>query len=76
MARPITYLLPVYWACALVNDDYTGLSDEEKKQINDFLETAEGRPVSVNFETKGFYRRNDAGTLPGNCAEFIFLIDE
>lgn len=31
MARPITYLLPVYWACALVNDDYTGLSDEEKK---------------------------------------------
>ena len=75
MARPVTYLLPVYWACPLVNDDHTGLSEEEK-QINDFLETAEGRPVSVNFETEGFYWRNDAGTLPGNCAEFIFLIDE
>ena len=46
------------------------------KILNDFLETAEGRPVSVNFEAEGFYRRNDAGTLPGNCAEFIFLIDE
>ena len=45
MARPITYLLPVYWACALVNDDYTGLSDEEKKQINDFLETGATMPV-------------------------------
>ena len=51
MARPITYLLPVYWACALVNDDYTGLSEEEEKQIKDFLQTSEGRPVSVNFET-------------------------
>lgn len=75
MARPITYLLPVYWACALVNDDYTGLSEEEEKQIKDFLQTSEGRPVSVNFKTEGFYRYNDAGTLPGNCAEFTFLID-
>ena len=33
MATPITYLLPVYWACALINDDYTGLSDEEEHQI-------------------------------------------
>lgn len=76
MAHPITYLLPVYWDCALVNDDYTGLSDEEEKQINDFLETAEGRPVDVDFETEGFYHHNDAGTLPGNCANFTFLIDE
>lgn len=76
MASSITYLLPVYWACALINDDYTGLDAEEEKQIKDFLETTEGRPVSVDFETEGFYQHNDAGTLPGNCAEFIFLIDK
>lgn len=76
MARPITYLLPIYWACALINDDYAGLSEEEERQIKDFLQTSEGRPVSVDFETEGFYRYNDAGALPGNCAEFIFLIDE
>lgn len=46
MARPVTYLLPVYWACPLVNDDHTGLSEEEK-QINDFLETAEATVRSV-----------------------------
>lgn len=76
MAHSITYLLPVYWACALINDDYSALTEEEEKQIEDFLETAEGRPVSADFETEGFYRHNDAGTLPGNCIEFIFLIDE
>lgn len=76
MAHPITYLLPVYWACALINNDYTGLSEEEERQIKDFLQTSEGRPVSVDFETEGFYRHNDAGALPGNCTEFIFQIDE
>ena len=33
----IIYRLPVYWACALINGDYTGLSDEEEKEINNFL---------------------------------------
>ncbi|WP_195594621.1 DUF6926 domain-containing protein [Bacteroides fragilis] len=76
MAHPITYLLPVYWACALINGDFTGLTKEEKKQIENFLVAADGSPVSVDFETEGFFQHNDAGTLPGNCAEFTFLIDE
>lgn len=76
MAHPITYLLPSYWACALINGDYTGLSEEDKKEIENFLKTAEGSPASVDFETEGFYRHNDAGTLPGNCVEYTFLIDE
>lgn len=37
MVHTVTYLLPVYWACALVNDDYTGLNEEEEKQIKDFF---------------------------------------
>lgn len=44
----IRYRLPVYWACALINGDYTGLSDEEEREINNFLEQAEGwiQPVT------------------------------
>lgn len=76
MAHPIKYLLPVYWACALINDNHTGLTEEDEKEIDNFLETAQGSPVSVDFETEGFYRHNDAGTLQGYCAEFTFLIDE
>lgn len=61
-----------YWACPLINDDYTGLTDEECEEIQRFLEAAEGYPVDVDLETQGFYRCNDAGTLPGECADFIF----
>lgn len=68
----IRYRLPIYWACPLINDDYTGLTDEECKEIKRFLEAAEGYPVDVDLETQGFYQYNDAGTLPGECADFIF----
>ena len=68
----IRYRLPVYWACALINDDYSGLSEEEIREINAFLRNAEGHVVDVDWETQGFYHCNDAGTLPGECADFIF----
>lgn len=32
----IRYRLPVYWACALINDDYTGLCKEECQEIKNF----------------------------------------
>lgn len=32
----IRYRLPVYWACALINDDYSGLSEEEIREIDAF----------------------------------------
>lgn len=50
----IRYRLPVYWACALINDDYTGLEDKECEKIKRFLEIAEGYPVDVDWETQGF----------------------
>lgn len=68
----IRYRLPVYWACALINDDYSGLSEEEIRKVNAFLRNAEGYVVDVDWETQGFYHCNDAGTLPGECADFIF----
>lgn len=43
--KVIRYRLPSYWACPLINDDYTGLTDEECEEIQRFLEAAEGYPV-------------------------------
>lgn len=68
----IKYRLPVYWIGALINDDHTGLSDEEEQEIENFLKRVDGYPVSVDWETEGFYSHNDAGTLPGDCVDFIF----
>lgn len=70
----IRYRLPVYWACALINDDYTGLEDKECEKIKRFLEIAEGYPVDVDWETQGFYHCNDAGTLPGECAQRVVRV--
>lgn len=36
--KVIRYRLPSYWACPLINDDYTGLTDEECEEIKRFLE--------------------------------------
>lgn len=71
----IIYRLPIYWSCPLINDDYSGVDDKEEEQIRNFLKTAQGRPIDVDFSTEGFYSRNDAGTLPGDCADFLFVID-
>jgi hypothetical protein len=68
----IRYRLPVYWVGALINDDYTGLSDEEVQKINNFLKQANGYPVSVEWETEGFYSHNDANSIAGDCVDFIF----
>lgn len=48
MIEIIRYRLPSYWACPLINDDYTGLTDEECEKIKRFLEAAEGYPVDVD----------------------------
>ena len=33
MIEIIRYRLPIYWACALINGDYSGLSEEEIQEI-------------------------------------------
>lgn len=68
----IRYRLPVYWARALINDDYTGLSDNEEQEIRNFLKRVKADPVSVDWETEGFYWYNNANNTPGECIDFIF----
>jgi len=69
----ITYRLSAYWIGALFYGDYSGLTDEEEIEINEFLKTAEGHAVDIVKESKGFYHSNDAGTLPCDCYEYIFF---
>lgn len=35
--KTVTLQLPSHWASALVNGDFSGLSDVEKKELNGFL---------------------------------------
>jgi hypothetical protein len=68
----IRYRLPVYWARALINDDYTGLLDNEEQEIRNFLKRVKADPVSVDWKTEGFYWYNNANNTSGECVDFIF----
>lgn len=66
------YRLPVYWARALINDDYTGLLDNEEQEIRNLLKRVKADPVSVDWKTEGFYWYNNANNTPGERVDFIF----
>lgn len=51
----IRYRLPIYWIGALINGDYTGISNEEAQEVDDFVKHADGCPVGVDWGTEGFY---------------------
>lgn len=68
----IRYRLPVYWVGALINDDWTGLSDEEAQEVDDFVKHADGCPVGVDWGTEDFYSYNDANAIGGTCVDVIF----
>lgn len=55
-----------------INGDYTGISNEEAQEIDDFVKHADGCPVGVDWETEGFYSYNDANAIGGTCVDIIF----
>lgn len=70
----IRYKLPVYWACALINDDYTGLCKEECQEIKNFLNIADGYPVDVDWETEGFYKVDGVNVYYDQIDEVVYLV--
>jgi hypothetical protein len=72
-----TYTLPDFWASALINDDASGLTDEEHEQLNDWLEDYKpGFCVNVSEDTQftKWHDARDAGVLACNCLEFTFQL--
>lgn len=67
-----TYTLPAHWASALINDDYTGLEDEEEQQITDWLHAAQPGYCVGCSDSPEFCIDNDVGTLACDCLEFYF----
>lgn len=68
-----TFILPSYWASYLVNGDTSGLDDSEQADCDAFLKTVpEWRCCSCEGESF-FSHSNDAGTLPGDCLEYVFI---
>ena len=49
-------LLPSHWACPLINDDYTGCSDEDEKEITSWLDAHPEYGGCVDVEDYGLGR--------------------
>jgi hypothetical protein len=67
-----SYILPEFWASALINGDFSGYTDEEIDEISRFLNKVTGSAVSVSDEPY-FSRYNDAKTLACNVLEYTFV---
>lgn len=70
------YLLPSHWACALINGDYSGMDDEEEKEMEGWLkEENPGWCCDCSDESE-FRPWNDANNLGGDVSEFTFLYED
>ena len=73
------YELPSHWASYLINNDPTGLEDDEQTLIDEW-HTSVFSEESVSCcdvsEHTGFMKNHDARqfALAGDCATFTFII--
>lgn len=71
----VTYILPSFWASALVNGDESGFSDEDSEALEAWL-THEGVGSCVDVgQEESFSSFHDARfyVLPCDCLEFTFM---
>ena len=56
------YVVPSHWVCALVNDDFTGVSDDEDAMIRQFIKDLGSRYLFIvpDDEDVYFTRCHDA----------------
>ena len=69
-----TYVLPLHWASALINDDCSGMEEAEIAEMTAFCEGL-GPCVGISDEEE-FSWRNDANNLGGSVATFHFQVLE
>lgn len=71
--KTVKYQLPTLYAGYLINDDATGLTDEEHERINEFTQRHHIRALDVNTEEKILAGYNDLdGAIIADCFIYTF----
>jgi hypothetical protein len=72
-----TFNIASTYASAIVNGDYSGLEDNEEKELSDFLAYLEREYGTSNLvltdyyaENEGDFNRDDVTNLWANCLQF------
>jgi len=68
-----TYRIPSHYLVALINDDYTGLTDEDEKELNEWLERVQPGHATCPDGEPFFAYRNDINSLGDDCYDVIFI---
>lgn len=71
------YILPVYWASALINNDFSGLNKEDENKIHSFLErnNIQLHHVRECSEESYFSKYNDANEMACDVLEYTVMFD-
>jgi hypothetical protein len=68
-----TYILPSYWASALINGDYSGMEDGEEKILNEWIKRVKPGYCVGCSEESWFQWGHDANRNQGSdVLEYIF----
>jgi hypothetical protein len=68
-----TYRIPAHYICALVNDDWSGLSEEDEKELREWIEKEQPGYCTAPNDEPFFCHTNDINQLGDNCYDVIFL---
>lgn len=66
----LEYRLPDYLGCYLINGDIDSITDEERAEIDAFIEREKVSFVGMNDDSS-FYHRNDLNSMGADCSTFI-----
>ncbi len=69
------FTVPTHFICAMVNGDYSALTDEEEKEVNEFLKPIEG--MTLNFPSDTDYYKemeHDNDVNNGKFADCVKMI--
>lgn len=70
-----TYTLPAHWASALINGDYSGLTDEECADIDAFISNNPHLGCCLSCSDYPKFRRfYDWDGLACDCLEYVFPV--
>ena len=76
--KTIDYTLPEFWACYLINGDDSGLSNNDVRQIDQFMANEGlGHPLCCSDDNGDFRTYHDArpyGVLACDCLTYTFEV--
>ena len=70
----ITYTVPEWALPALINDDYSGLSDDDCSAIDALQSKLPLGHWSMPIDEASFYPSNDLQNLGDNCVEIDYMV--